>query len=186
MVVAFSVVGLFILLILFSVFLSNRAYEKGVNVKKILLVQVLSFIFSLCSCSALAFAATTAKSNASEVGNVAQASEQTVSAVTAESSKVTDVNAKTLGTGDDSQTAKKSSSAENDSSKGLGFLAMALCMGLGCLGAGIAVAAAAPAAIGAITENEKMFGKVLIFVAMAEGVTVFGLLVAIIIGGRIT
>lgn len=50
--------------------------------------------------------------------------------------------------------------------QGLGFLAAALATGLSALGAGIAVAAAAPAAIGAFSENEKNFGKSLIFVAL--------------------
>lgn len=179
MVVAFSVVGLFILLILFSVFLSNRAYEKGVNVKKILLVQVLSFIFSLCSCSALAFAAP--GKNTSENSGVAQVNEQSVFSATTAEGKDAAVKASTLGTESSSSELVQKASSSDGNNKGLGFLAMALCMGLACLGAGIAVAAAAPAAIGAITENEKLFGKVLIFVAMAEGVTVFGLLISIFI-----
>ena len=43
--------------------------------------------------------------------------------------------------------------------QGLGFLAASLSTGFSALGAGIAVAAAAPAAIGAFSENEKNFGK---------------------------
>ena len=63
----------------------------------------------------------------------------------------------------------------------LGFLAAALATGLSALGAGIAVAAAAPAAIGAFSENEKNFGKSLIFVALGEGVAIYGLLISILI-----
>ena len=44
--------------------------------------------------------------------------------------------------------------------------------GLSALGLGYAVAAAAPAHIGAFSENEKNFGKSLIFVALGEGVTI--------------
>ena len=44
-----------------------------------------------------------------------------------------------------------------------------------------AVAAAAPAAIGAFSENEKNFGKSLIFVALGEGVAIYGLLISILI-----
>ena len=58
--------------------------------------------------------------------------------------------------------------------QGLGFMAAALSTGLSALGAGIAVAAAAPAAIGAFSENEKNFGKSMIFVAMGEGVAIYG------------
>ncbi|MBS5114270.1 MAG: ATPase [Erysipelotrichaceae bacterium] len=65
--------------------------------------------------------------------------------------------------------------------QGLGFLAAALATGMSALGAGIAVAAAAPAAIGAFSENEKNFGKSLIFVALGEGVAIYGLLISILI-----
>ena len=65
--------------------------------------------------------------------------------------------------------------------QGLGFIAAALATGLSALGAGIAVAAAAPAAIGAFSENEKNFGKSMIFVALGEGVAIYGLLISILI-----
>ena len=65
--------------------------------------------------------------------------------------------------------------------QGLGFIAAALATGLSSLGAGIAVAAAAPAAIGAFSENEKNFGKSMIFVALGEGVAIYGLLISIFI-----
>ncbi|MEG1447781.1 MAG: ATP synthase subunit C [Oscillospiraceae bacterium] len=65
--------------------------------------------------------------------------------------------------------------------QGMGFLAAALAVGLGSIGAGIAVAAAAPAAIGAFSEDPKAFGKALIFVALGEGVAIYGLLIAILI-----
>ena len=57
--------------------------------------------------------------------------------------------------------------------------------GFSALGAGIAVAAAAPAAIGAFSENEKNFGKSLIFVALGEGVAIYGLLISILIINKI-
>ena len=65
--------------------------------------------------------------------------------------------------------------------QGMGFLAAALATGLSALGAGIAVAAAAPAAIGAFSENSKNFGKALIFVALGEGVAIYGILISILI-----
>ncbi len=70
-------------------------------------------------------------------------------------------------------------------STGMGFIAAALSTGLACLGGGIAVAAAASAAIGAISENEGMFGKALIFVALAEGFAIYGLLVSFTIIGKL-
>jgi F0F1-type ATP synthase membrane subunit c/vacuolar-type H+-ATPase subunit K len=173
MFIASLVAFLFILFILASIFISNRAYKRGVSFRKVLLIQVLSFVFSLFTCSSIAFAVSSGEKG------VANSSEQiSISGVT--EAKSLSAN-ETSSEGDTTNTEKKSSSENSSNSKGLGFIAMALCMGLACLGAGIAVAAAAPAAIGAITEDEKVFGKALIFVAMAEGVTVFGLLISIFI-----
>lgn len=69
--------------------------------------------------------------------------------------------------------------------QGLGFLAAALATGCSALGAGLAVAAAAPAAIGAISENSENFGKAMIFVALGEGVAIYGLLISILIMNKI-
>lgn len=66
-------------------------------------------------------------------------------------------------------------------SEGLKYLAAALSTGVGSIAAGIAVGSAAPAAIGAISENEKVFSKALIFVALGEGVAIYGLLISILI-----
>ena len=65
--------------------------------------------------------------------------------------------------------------------QGMGFIAAALATGCSALGAGWAVASAAPAAIGAISENSENFGKAIIFVALGEGVAIYGLLIAILI-----
>ncbi len=64
---------------------------------------------------------------------------------------------------------------------GMAYLAAALVTGLSSIGAGIAVAAAAPAAIGAFSEDPQAFGKALIFVAMGEGVALYGILISILI-----
>ena len=73
--------------------------------------------------------------------------------------------------------------AENQtkSDKEWDSIALALVMGLASIGSGIAVAAAAPAAIGATSEDPKAFGKAIVFVGLAEGVSIFGLLIAIFI-----
>ena len=60
-------------------------------------------------------------------------------------------------------------------------IAMALAIGLASIGSGMAVAAAAPAAIGAVSEDPKSFGKAIVFVGLAEGVAIFALLVVIFI-----
>ena len=56
------------------------------------------------------------------------------------------------------------------SATGFGYLAAALSTGLSCVGGGIAVASAASAALGAISEDSSALGKSLIFVGLAEGV----------------
>lgn len=65
--------------------------------------------------------------------------------------------------------------------KGMGYLSSALAVGLSGIGGGIAVSASASAALGAISENESIFGKSLIFVGMAEGVALYGLVVSFMI-----
>lgn len=57
--------------------------------------------------------------------------------------------------------------------------------GLACVGAGIATGQAASAAIGAVSENENMMGRALIFVAMSEGIAIYGLLIAFMILNRV-
>ena len=68
---------------------------------------------------------------------------------------------------------------------GLGYLAAALAVGLSCIGSGIAVAAGAPAAIGATSEDPKNFVKALIFVVLGEGIALYGLLISILIVGNL-
>ena len=70
-------------------------------------------------------------------------------------------------------------------SYGIGLVAAALVTGLSGIGGGIAVASAAPAAIAATSEDSKAFGKALIFVALGEGIALYGLLVSIMILGRL-
>ncbi len=64
---------------------------------------------------------------------------------------------------------------------GLGYLSAALSVGICSIGGGIAVAAAASAALGALSENEELFGKSLIFVGLAEGLALYGLLIGFMI-----
>ena len=78
-----------------------------------------------------------------------------------------------------------SQQATTDNSKGLGLIAAALVTGLAGIGGGIAVAAAAPAAIGATSEDPKAFGKSLIFVALGEGIALYGLLISILILNKV-
>jgi len=87
----------------------------------------------------------------------------------------------TMGSASAAEGTSEVASIAGTLAQGLGFLAAALATGCSALGACIAVAAAAPAAIGAFSENEKNFGKALIFVALGEGVAIYGLLISILI-----
>ncbi len=64
---------------------------------------------------------------------------------------------------------------------GMKFIGAALATGLSGIGGGIAVSSSASAAIGAMSENEKIMGKTLIFVALAEGIALYGLIISFLI-----
>lgn len=68
---------------------------------------------------------------------------------------------------------------------GLGYLAAALVTGISGLGSGIAVASSASAALGALSEDGSLFGKSIIFVAMAEGIALYGLIISFMILGKL-
>ena len=74
---------------------------------------------------------------------------------------------------------------EAASAAGSGYLSAALATGLSCLGGGIAVSAAASAALGAISEDSSILGKSLIFVGLAEGVWLYGLIISFMILGKL-
>lgn len=75
--------------------------------------------------------------------------------------------------------------SSNTSSIGLGFLAAGLSTGLACIGAGYAVGSVGSSALGAVSEDPKILGKTLIFVGLAEGIAIYGLIISIMIIGRL-
>lgn len=68
---------------------------------------------------------------------------------------------------------------------GFGFIAAALSTGLATVGAGYAVAVVGSSALGAVSEDPSILGKTLIFVGLAEGIAIYGLIVSILILGRL-
>jgi len=68
---------------------------------------------------------------------------------------------------------------------GYAFIAAAVAVGLSCIAAGIAVAAVGAAAMGAVAERPELMGRSIIFVGLAEGIAIYGLIVAIIMLGKI-
>jgi len=66
-----------------------------------------------------------------------------------------------------------------------GMVAAAAATGLSALGAAYAVAVVGSAAVGALAEKPELFGRLLIFVGLAEGIAIYGLIVAILILNRL-
>ncbi len=83
------------------------------------------------------------------------------------------------------QVQEDDAAASTDNSKGLGLLAAGIVTGLAGIGGGIAVAAGAPAAIAATSEDPKSFGKSLIFVALGESIALYGVVISILILGKL-
>jgi V/A-type H+/Na+-transporting ATPase subunit K len=61
------------------------------------------------------------------------------------------------------------------------YIAAAISVGLACVGGGIAVGQIGAAAMGAMAENPELSGKALPFVGLAEGICLWGFLVAMLI-----
>lgn len=64
---------------------------------------------------------------------------------------------------------------------GLAAIAAGLAVGLGSIGAGIAVGQVGAAAIGVIGEKPELLGKTLIYLGLAEGIAIYGLVIAILV-----
>ena len=65
------------------------------------------------------------------------------------------------------------------------FLGAALATGMSSLGAGFAVARVGTAALGALAEKPELFGRLLIFIGLAEGIAIYGLIVSILMLNRL-
>lgn len=91
------------------------------------------------------------------------------------------VNAEEAASITDETTEEQTSSSTN----GIGLLAAGLVTGLAGIGGGIAVAAGAPAAIAATSEDPKSFGKSLIFVALGESIALYGVVISILILNKV-
>ena len=63
-------------------------------------------------------------------------------------------------------------------------LAAAIATGLATVGAGIAVSGTGAAAIGAIAEKPEFIGRAFIFVGLAEGIAIYGLIIAFMVLNR--
>ncbi len=140
------------LVLMFSAFYSFKKRMEGKPARKVMRVNLVTFLVLIVMVSVCAFA-------------VAAASEPAAApAATSEEAP-----------------AQEASSSD----KGLGLLAAGLVTAISGIGGGIAVAAGAPAAIAATTEDPKSFGKSLIFVALGESIALYGVVISILILNKV-
>jgi len=90
--------------------------------------------------------------------------------------------AETASANDD--TANQAAGNRN-SKANVAFIAAALAVGIGSIGAGIAVGNIGTAAMGTIGEKPELVGSALIYVGLAEGIAIYGLIIAIMILGKV-
>ncbi len=64
---------------------------------------------------------------------------------------------------------------------GLTAIGAGLAVGLGAIGTGLAQSSIGASVIGAVAEDEKMFGKGLFFLVLPETLVIFGLVIALIL-----
>lgn len=68
---------------------------------------------------------------------------------------------------------------QNDS--GAAFIGAAIAVAASTIGAGIAVAYTGSAALATVSEQPDLFGRAMVVVGLAEGVAIYGLIVAVLI-----
>ncbi|MGD2171498.1 MAG: ATP synthase subunit C [Gammaproteobacteria bacterium] len=68
---------------------------------------------------------------------------------------------------------------------GLALIGIGLPTGMATIGAGIAVSSVGSASLAVITEKPEIFGRTLIYLGLAEGIAIYGLVVSILLLGKI-
>ncbi len=89
------------------------------------------------------------------------------------------------GVSESHNTVEAGAAAAKSGEMKYGLIAAAAAFGLGAIGAGIAIAHVGAAAVGAVAEKPQIAGQALIFVALAEGLVVFGFITALMILGKV-
>ena len=146
------VIAIPIIAIAASVFVAFRTMRTTGNVKRALKRHAVMLLASVVICFSCAVAV----------------SADTTTADTNDASAQTSV-------------SEQADAADYDNAIGMGFIAAALSIGLAGIGAGIALAAGAPAAIGAVSEDPSSFGKSMIFVVLGEALALYGFVIAFLI-----
>jgi len=81
----------------------------------------------------------------------------------------------------EAQSAAADAAAKAESSSMWKYIAAALSVGIACIAGGIAAGQIGAAAMGAMSENPELSGKALPYVGLAEGICLWGFLVALLI-----
>ncbi len=68
---------------------------------------------------------------------------------------------------------------------GLALIGVGIPTALATIGAGIAVGPVGSSALATISEKPEMFGRTLVYLGLAEGIAIYGLVVSILILGRL-
>lgn len=76
-------------------------------------------------------------------------------------------------------------SGEISLGQGLALLGVGLPTGLAAIGAAIALGPIGSAALAVIAEKPKMFGRTLIYMGLAEGIAIYGLVMSILLLGKL-
>ena len=69
-------------------------------------------------------------------------------------------------------------------SSGAAFIGAGIAIAGSTLGAAIAVAYTGAAALAAISEKPELFGRAMVIVGLAEGIAIYGLVIAIVLIGK--
>jgi V/A-type H+/Na+-transporting ATPase subunit K len=83
------------------------------------------------------------------------------------------------------QTAALEGAREISIGYGLALIGIGLPTGLATIGAGIAVSSVGAASLAVITEKPEMFGRTLVYLGLGEGIAIYGLVVTILLLGKI-
>lgn len=82
-------------------------------------------------------------------------------------------------------TAAAATSSGTTVGTGLGLLGVAMATLGSTIGSGWALAHVGAAALGAVTEKPELFGRSLVYVGLAEGIAIYGVIISIMMIGKL-
>ncbi len=99
--------------------------------------------------------------------------------------RVTIFDAAYAATAADDATTDEAAAAETTNDSGAAFIGAAIAVAASAIGAGIAIAYAGSAALATVSEQPDLFGRAMVVVGLAEGVAIYGLIVAVLILAKV-